>query len=160
MLLSCIACISAHLTYPITFQNVKVSSIFQNGRRCSCWWYWCCRSQYCGSPRLSRETRGYCSEPHGLSLLGLNNYYPTDSGKTVETKGKNMGVRLITTDYKDVATLTQILQVNNVHTVISALNMMPNAAGPMETNLIWAADASRTTKRLVPSEYGFPQHEE
>lgn len=75
-------------------------------------------------------------------------------------KEKEIGARLIATDYKDVAALTKILEDNNVHTVISTLAMMPNAAGPLEQNLIRAADASKTTKRLVPSEFGFPQRDE
>jgi len=59
-----------------------------------------------------------------------------------------------------VAVLTKILEDNNVDTVISALAMMPNAGGPLELNLIRAADASETTRRMVPSEYGFPQYKE
>jgi len=76
------------------------------------------------------------------------------------TKEKEIGARIVATDYKDVAALIKILEDNNVHTVISTLAMMPNAAGPLEKNLIWAADASRTAKRLVPSEFGFPQRAE
>ncbi|KAI1370469.1 NAD(P)-binding protein [Hypoxylon crocopeplum] len=75
-------------------------------------------------------------------------------------KEKELGVRIVATDYKDVAALTKILEENKVHTVISALVMMPNAAGPLEPNLIRAADASKTTRRMVPSEYGFPQYKE
>lgn len=67
---------------------------------------------------------------------------------------------MVATDYKDVAVLTKLLEDNNVHTVISALVMMPNAGGPLEPNLIRAADASRTTRRMAPSDYGFPQREE
>lgn len=37
---------------------------------------------------------------------------------------------------------------------------MPNAGGPLEPNLIRAADASKATRRMVPSEYGFPQYKE
>ena len=75
-------------------------------------------------------------------------------------KEKELGVRLVATDYKNVAVLTKILEDNNVHTVISALVMMPNSGGPLELNLILAADASKTTRRMIPSEYGYPQREE
>lgn len=75
-------------------------------------------------------------------------------------KEKELGVRLVATDYKDVAVLAKILEDSNVDTVISALAMMPNAGGPLEPNLIRAADASKTTRRMVPSEYGFPQYKE
>jgi hypothetical protein len=75
-------------------------------------------------------------------------------------KEKELGVRLVATDYKNVAVLTKILEDNNVHTVISALVMMPNSGGPLELNLIRAADASKTTRRMIPSEYGYPQREE
>jgi hypothetical protein len=62
-------------------------------------------------------------------------------------KEKELGVRLVATDYKNVVVLTKILEDNNVHTVISALVMMPNSGGPLELNLIRAADASKTTSR-------------
>ena len=75
-------------------------------------------------------------------------------------KEKELGVRLVATDYKNVVVLTKILEDNNDHTVISALVMMPNSGGPLELNLIRAADASKTTRRMIPSEYGYPQREE
>ncbi|KAH8880910.1 NAD(P)-binding protein, partial [Thozetella sp. PMI_491] len=76
------------------------------------------------------------------------------------TNGKEIGINLISTNYKDVAALTKVLEDNNVHTVISALNMMPNAGGALEQNLIRAADASKSTRRMIPSDYGFPQYDE
>jgi hypothetical protein len=69
-----------------------------------------------------------------------------------------LGVPLVETRYDDVATLTQTLAHNKVHTVISALSMMPDTGGPLEANLIAAADASQTTVRMIASDYGFPQH--
>jgi hypothetical protein len=73
---------------------------------------------------------------------------------------KELGVQLVATDYKNVAALTKLLEENKVHTVISALNMMPNAGGDFQLNLIEAADVSKTTIRMVPSEYGFLQSPE
>jgi hypothetical protein len=75
-------------------------------------------------------------------------------------KESELGVQLVAADYNDVAALAKILEDENVDTVISALAMMPNAAGPLEPNLIRAADASKTTRRMVGSEYGFLQHKE
>jgi saccharopine dehydrogenase-like NADP-dependent oxidoreductase len=83
-----------------------------------------------------------------------------NSQKADAVKEKELGVRFVVTDYKDVGVLTKILGDNNVHTVISALGMMPNAGGPLELNLIRAADASKKTRRMAPSEYGHPQGEE
>jgi hypothetical protein len=80
--------------------------------------------------------------------------------KADTAKEEEIGARFVATDYKDVTALTKILEDNNVHTVISTLFMSPNAAGLLEQNLIWAADASKTTKRFVPSEFGFPQRDE
>ena len=73
---------------------------------------------------------------------------------------EELGIRLVVTDYKDVMALANILEDNNVNTVISALAMMPNAGGPLELNLIRAADTSKATRRMIPSEYGFPQYKE
>lgn len=83
-----------------------------------------------------------------------------DFSKLDAAKEKELGARIIATDYQDVTALTKILEHNNVHTVVSTLSMMPNAAGALEQTLIRAADASKTTKRLIPSEFGFPQREE
>lgn len=94
-----------------------------------------------------------------MSLLFQQNY-SAKSEKADAAKENELGVRLVSTDYKDVAALAKILEDNNVDTVISALAMMPNAGGPLEPNLIRAADSSKTTRRIVPSEYGFPQYEE
>jgi saccharopine dehydrogenase-like NADP-dependent oxidoreductase len=95
-----------------------------------------------------------------LSHFGSTLHCRANSQKADAAKKKELGVRLVATDYKDVAVLTKILEDNNVHTVISALAMMPNAGGLLELNLIRAADASKTTKRMVPSEFGHPQREE
>ncbi|TPX15359.1 uncharacterized protein E0L32_004636 [Thyridium curvatum] len=48
-------------------------------------------------------------------------------------KAKEIGVRAIGTDYKEVSATRKILEDNNVHTVISALIRMPGTAGPFGT---------------------------
>lgn len=64
-------------------------------------------------------------------------------------------------DYSDVEGLTRVLEENHVHTVISAMTMLHYGdSGPREIELIRAADASKTTKRLVSSHWGPPHTEE
>jgi len=87
-------------------------------------------------------------------------YYELTFPKVDAAKEKEIGARFVATDYKDVPVLTQILEDNSVHIVISTLAMMSNAAGSLEQSLIQAADASKTTKRFIPSEFGFPQRAE
>lgn len=72
-----------------------------------------------------------------------------------------LGVTIIPVDYSDVEALTKVLEENIVHTVISALTMLPapGSDGPKEIELIRAADASRTTKRMILSDWGLPHTE-
>lgn len=64
-------------------------------------------------------------------------------------------------DYSDIEGLTRVLEENNVHTVISAMMMLRyGEVGPREIELIRAADASKTTKRMVSSHWGPPHIEE
>lgn len=64
-------------------------------------------------------------------------------------------------DYSDVEALTRALEENNIHTVVSALQML-EAGGSVsrEVELIRAADASKTTKRMISSNWGPPNTEE
>lgn len=56
-------------------------------------------------------------------------------------------------DYSDIASLTKKLDDLHVHTVISTLTDYDDAEGnvPPEIELIQAADASTTTKRMISS---------
>jgi hypothetical protein len=74
---------------------------------------------------------------------------------------KQFGIRVIPVDYFDESGLTKTLQDNNVDTVISALSMRPDRSGdlPKEVELIRAADASKTTKRMISSDWGHPRPE-
>ncbi|KAH7176735.1 hypothetical protein EDB81DRAFT_898175 [Dactylonectria macrodidyma] len=69
-----------------------------------------------------------------------------------------LGAPIIVVDYSNVEDLAKILEHNDVHTVVSALNMMPIPGGPApsEIPLIRAANASKVTKRIVSSDWGFP----
>ncbi|MBE3046206.1 hypothetical protein IMZ48_27445 [Candidatus Bathyarchaeota archaeon] len=55
--------------------------------------------------------------------------------------------------------MTRVLEKNNIHTVVSAINMMHlGGHGPREIDLIRAADdASKTTRRMISSDWG-PSH--
>ncbi|KAK2751980.1 nmra-like family protein [Colletotrichum kahawae] len=72
---------------------------------------------------------------------------------------KDVGASIIVVDYANVEATTKALEDNNVHTVISAINMMPPPGQvPQEIELIRAADASKTTKRIVSSGWGIPHN--
>ncbi|PHH59411.1 hypothetical protein CDD81_3221 [Ophiocordyceps australis] len=68
------------------------------------------------------------------------------------------GVAIVAVDYHDVAALTKVLEEHNVYTVVSALTMgpAPDGSRPNEIELIKAADASKTTKRMISSDWGIP----
>ncbi|KAM0276601.1 hypothetical protein ACHAQH_006558 [Verticillium albo-atrum] len=73
---------------------------------------------------------------------------------------QELGAVIIPVDYTDVAATTKALEDNNVNTVVSAINMIPNAGVPPEEYLIQAADASKTTKRIITSGWGIPHSPE
>jgi hypothetical protein len=52
--------------------------------------------------------------------------------------------------------LTQVLEDNNVHTLISTLTFKIQGGVPSEVHLVLAADASKTTKRYVINGWGVP----
>ncbi|KAF6838358.1 nmra-like family protein [Colletotrichum plurivorum] len=73
---------------------------------------------------------------------------------------KQVGASIIVVDYANVEATAKALEDNNVHTVVSAINMMPPPGQvPQEIELIRAADASKTTKRIISSGWGIPHHE-
>ncbi|KAI8629882.1 hypothetical protein F5Y19DRAFT_62410 [Xylariaceae sp. FL1651] len=72
-----------------------------------------------------------------------------------------LGVSVIAVDYNDVEALKIALEKHNIHTVISAISMLPGPNGekPMEVELIRASNASKTTKRMISSDWGIPHTE-
>ncbi|OCK78685.1 NAD(P)-binding protein [Lepidopterella palustris CBS 459.81] len=58
---------------------------------------------------------------------------------------------VVTVNYTDIPSLTKALEDNKVHTIISTLS---NFEATAQENLIHAAEASKTTKRFAPSEFG------
>ncbi|GJC83394.1 oxidoreductase swnN [Colletotrichum liriopes] len=74
---------------------------------------------------------------------------------------KKLGASIIVVDYANVEATTKVLEDNNIHTVISAITMLPPPGEvPRELELIRAADASKTTKRIISSGWGVPHTEQ
>ncbi|KAK3319634.1 hypothetical protein B0T19DRAFT_432790 [Cercophora scortea] len=73
-----------------------------------------------------------------------------------EERAKELGVQILAVDYTDVVGLTKTLEDHNVHTLISAIVMWTKENGAAEVNLIKATDASRTTKRMISSDWAAP----
>jgi ABC-type phosphate/phosphonate transport system substrate-binding protein len=71
---------------------------------------------------------------------------------------KELGVPIVVVDYADIQAVVKILEENNVDTVISAINMLsaPSGEQPREIEIIRAADASKTTRRMMSSHWGGP----
>lgn len=74
---------------------------------------------------------------------------------------KQYGVKVIPVDYADEAGVTKILEDNNVHTVISGIaTFTTDGSVPQDPELVRAADASKTTKRMIVSGWGAPHRPE
>ncbi len=61
---------------------------------------------------------------------------------------------MIEIDYTDIDSMVEILEENQLHTVISTVYLFTEAHGVAQLNLIKACDKSSATKRFIPSEYG------
>lgn len=59
-------------------------------------------------------------------------------------------------DYGDIDAVAKLLNENNVHTVISAIQTMLPGAGQAEIHLVKAAAKSAATRRFIASVWGFP----
>jgi ribosomal protein L12E/L44/L45/RPP1/RPP2 len=57
-------------------------------------------------------------------------------------------------DYNNVEQLTNTLEENDVHTVISTITMVDAAAGQAERNMVAAAANCTATKRFIVSNWG------
>ncbi|CAH0057921.1 unnamed protein product [Clonostachys solani] len=58
-----------------------------------------------------------------------------------------------TVDYDNVSSLTAFLEEHDVHTVISAFGINAKSLTVSQSNLIQAANASKATKRFIPSSF-------
>lgn len=63
------------------------------------------------------------------------------------------GVSVVQVDYGDVKAMTQALEENEIHTVISALALHIHGVGEAKVNLIKAANDTATTKRFIMSNW-------
>ncbi|OQD68919.1 hypothetical protein PENPOL_c002G01935 [Penicillium polonicum] len=73
---------------------------------------------------------------------------------------KEIGVPIIPVDYSNIEETTKTLEDNHIHTLVSAVTMIVPIGTPPELELIRAADASKTTKRMVSSGWAVPYTEE
>ncbi|KAH6974334.1 hypothetical protein BKA56DRAFT_490357 [Ilyonectria sp. MPI-CAGE-AT-0026] len=78
------------------------------------------------------------------------------SRKPNDTLSEEVGVPIIVVDYTSVDALKKVFEDNSIETVISALSTMPEAGVPPEVNMVQAAQASKVTRRFVPSNWGVP----
>ncbi|KAH7232024.1 hypothetical protein B0J15DRAFT_599379 [Fusarium solani] len=68
------------------------------------------------------------------------------------------GIPIIAVDYDDVDSITKVLEDNKIDTVISTLFVTFD--GKPQVNLVHAAEASKQTRRFIPSIWGIPYSRE
>ncbi|KAM6514468.1 hypothetical protein FSOLCH5_008708 [Fusarium solani] len=68
------------------------------------------------------------------------------------------GIPIIAIDYDDVDSITKVLEDNKIDTVISTLFVTFD--GKPQVNLVHAAEASKQTRRFIPSIWGIPYSRE
>ncbi|KAH6884608.1 hypothetical protein B0T10DRAFT_608896 [Thelonectria olida] len=68
--------------------------------------------------------------------------------------------RRLVVDYHDVDGLANVLESEQIHTVVSAIKILNDDAGKAESNLVLAASKSAPTKRFVTSDWGYPVPED
>ncbi|KAJ0357243.1 hypothetical protein COL154_010286 [Colletotrichum chrysophilum] len=61
---------------------------------------------------------------------------------------------MVQVDYEDVESLVKVLDSHNIETIVSAISMHSEPSFKSQLNLIDAAEASKTTRRFIPSEFG------
>ncbi|KAK4446799.1 isoflavone reductase [Podospora aff. communis PSN243] len=72
-----------------------------------------------------------------------------------------IGAPILAVDYSNVDAITKVLEDNNIDTVISGIAMHSiDGSRPHELEMIRAADKSKTTKRMISSDWGTPVKEE
>lgn len=94
-------------------------------------------------------------------ILGRGVLPPTLTSNTIpklnlqrasDEKSKELGAQVLATNYTSHTSLISILEPNNIDTIISVLSSM--AGTDPKLALIAAADASKVTKRYIPSTWG------
>ncbi|KAM0328702.1 hypothetical protein ACHAQA_005115 [Verticillium albo-atrum] len=69
------------------------------------------------------------------------------------------GVTVVSVDYESIQSLKDVLEAEQVHTLISNV-FVSDGIGKAQHNLIRAADASSSTKRFIPSTFDVPYDDE
>ncbi|EXL65995.1 hypothetical protein FOPG_17807 [Fusarium oxysporum f. sp. conglutinans race 2 54008] len=88
----------------------------------------------------------------GLNAAGKSTVVVLSRESTKE-KEKELGARMIAADYDEVASVSAVLEKNNIDTVICTLS----APGPeAELALISAVEKSRVTNRYIPAIWSIP----
>lgn len=64
---------------------------------------------------------------------------------------KKLPFRLVVVDYTDINSLVDVLELNNIGTVVATINALGNSLP--ERNLVHAAERSSKTKRFIPSTF-------
>ncbi|KAK7421216.1 hypothetical protein QQX98_002346 [Neonectria punicea] len=67
---------------------------------------------------------------------------------------KTLGARIVPVDYSSVSSIVEVLEKNNVDTVVSAIGLGGSAPPDAELPLIHAAEKSSVTKRFIASVFG------
>ncbi|WKT54474.1 NmrA-like domain [Fusarium oxysporum f. sp. vasinfectum] len=92
----------------------------------------------------------------GLNAAGKSTVVVLSRESTKE-KEKELGARMIAVDYNDVASVSAVLEKNNIDTVICTLS----TPGPeAELALISAVEKSRVTNRYIPAIWTIPYNSE
>ncbi|KAI8670264.1 NmrA domain-containing protein [Fusarium keratoplasticum] len=93
------------------------------------------------------------------AINGKENYdvkvFSRSSNPALEAEN---GIPIIAIDYTDVDSMTKVLEDNKIDTVISTLFVTFD--GKPQVNLIHAAEASKHTRRFIPSIWGIPYSRE
>ncbi|KAM0202706.1 hypothetical protein ACHAPA_012289 [Fusarium lateritium] len=67
---------------------------------------------------------------------------------------KTLGVRIVPVDYSSVSSIIEVLEKNNIDTLVSAIGLGGSALPDAELPLIQAAEQSSVTKRFIASVFG------
>ncbi|KAF6809278.1 hypothetical protein CMUS01_13717 [Colletotrichum musicola] len=101
----------------------------------------------------SKEISGQFVDKRKLQAL-LRDEFDNDYQLQIPDELPPSSARIAKVDYDDVEGLKQLLESENVETVISTISILSAAQSQAQLNLIAAADSSSSTRRFVPSEFG------
>ncbi|VUC30003.1 unnamed protein product [Clonostachys rosea] len=96
---------------------------------------------------------------HDVKILSRNASHAAKHSRLLKANDAaavEIGVPIVVVDYGSFESLTNVFEENNFDTVISALSTMPQEGTPPEVNMIRAAQASKSTRRFIPSNWALP----